>query len=71
MDDRLEIKGTAMVNLDETGYMISTSLGYSPWINWKFEMGLLHFIGDKNDEENAFSLMEDFSHLRVGMFYNF
>jgi len=34
-------------------------------------MGLLHFIGDKNDEENAFSLMEDFSHLRVGMFYNF
>ena len=71
MDDRLEIKGTAMVNLDETGYMISTSLGYSPWINWKFEMGLLHFIGDKNDVENAFTLMEDFSHLRVGMFYNF
>jgi len=71
MDDRLEIKGTAMVNLDETGYMISTSLGYSPWINWKFEMGLLHFIGDKNDEENAFSLMEDFSHLKTAVFYNF
>jgi hypothetical protein len=71
MDDRLEIKGTAMVNLDETGYMINTSLGYSPWINWKFEMGLLHFIGDKNDEENAFSLMEDFSHLKTAVFYNF
>ena len=71
MDDRLEIKGTAMVNLEETGYMINTSLGYSPWINWKFEMGLLHFIGDKNDEENAFSLMEDFSHLKTAVFYNF
>ena len=29
------------------------------------------FIGDKNDVQNAFTLMEDFSHLRVGMFYNF
>jgi hypothetical protein len=71
MDDRLELKGNAMINLDKKGTMFSASVGYSPWMNWKFELGLVKFNGDKDDLESAFTKMEDFSHLRVGMFYNF
>ena len=71
MDDRLELKGNAMINLDKTGTMFSASVGYSPWMNWKFELGLVQFKGDKDDLENAFTKMEDFSHTKLGLYYNF
>jgi hypothetical protein len=71
MDDRLEIKGNAMMNLDGKGVMISVSTGYSPWMNWKFELGLIQFKGDKENLGNVFTKMEDFSHIRLGLFYNF
>jgi hypothetical protein len=71
MDDRLELKGNAMINLDKKGTMFSASVGYSPWMNWKFELGLVQFKGDKDDLESAFTKMEDFSHTRLGLYYNF
>ena len=71
MDDRLELKGNAMINLDKKGTMFSASVGYSPWMNWKFELGLVQFKGDKDDVESAFTKMEDFSHTRLGLYYNF
>lgn len=71
MDDRLELKGNTMVNLDKKGSMFSASVGYSPWLNWKVEAALIQFNGDKEDPENTFTQMEDFSHLRLGLFYNF
>ena len=71
MDDRLELKGSAMLNLDKKGTMINASIGYSPWINWKFELAFIQFLGDNNDPENAFTKMENFSHTRLGLFYNF
>jgi len=71
MDDRLELKGSTMINLDKTGYMVSVSAGYSPWLNWKIEAALVQFMGDKDDPENSFTKMEDFSHTRLGLYYNF
>jgi len=40
-------------------------------MNWKFELGLVQFKGDKDDLESAFTKMEDFSHTRLGLYYNF
>ncbi|MBT4270972.1 MAG: hypothetical protein HOG73_08685 [Candidatus Marinimicrobia bacterium] len=71
MDDRLELKGNAMINLDKKGVMLSASVGYSPWMNWKFELGLVQFKGDKDDLESSFTKMENFSHTKLGLFYNF
>ncbi len=71
MDDRLELKGSSMINLNDKGYMFSASVGYSPWMNWKFEASLVQFKGDKNNPEDAFTKMEEFSHTRLGLYYNF
>ena len=60
-----------MMNLDEKGRMLGASFAYSPRINWKIEAGFTIFTGDKNDLENKFTLMEDFSNTRVGIIYNF
>ena len=71
MDDRMELKGSTVVNMDESGYMFTASIGYSPWINWKIETAIVQFKGEKDEPENAFTKMEDFSHLRLGLYYNF
>jgi hypothetical protein len=71
MDDRMELKGSTIVNMDESGYMFTASIGYSPWINWKIETAIVQFKGEKGEPENAFTKMEDFSHLRLGLYYNF
>ena len=71
MDDRLELKGNIMVNLDEKGSMISTSFGYSPLINWKLQTSITKFIGDENNPENTFTKMEDFSNINLSLIYNF
>ena len=71
MDDRLELKGNMMINLDEKGNMFSGSIGYSPWINWKLESTITKFIGDKDDLENTFTIMEDFSNITFNIIYNF
>lgn len=71
MDDRLDLDGNIMMNLDEKGQMIGANIAYSPLINWKIEIGFTIFSGDKNNLENRFTLMEDFSNTRVGIIYNF
>ena len=71
MDDRLELKGNMMLNLDKKGNMLSGSIGYSPLINWKLETTITNFTGDKGDFENTFTIMEDFSNLAFRMIYNF
>ena len=71
MDDRLELKGNMMLNLDKKGNMLSGSIGYSPLINWKLETTITKFTGDKGDFDNTFTIMEDFSNLAFRMIYNF
>jgi|TARA_B110001454_G_scaffold218633_1_gene247232 hypothetical protein len=71
MDDRLELKSNIMANLDEKGNMFSASIGYSPWINWKLETIITKFNGDKDDLDNTFTIMEDFSNLSFNIIYNF
>ena len=67
----LDLDGNIMMNLDEKGQMIGANIAYSPLINWKIEIGFTIFSGDKNNLENRFTLMEDFSNTRVGIIYNF
>ena len=71
MDDRLELKGNMMLNLDKKGNMFSASIGYSPLINWKLETTITKFSGDKDDLDNTFTIMEDFSNLALRATYNF
>ena len=70
-DSRLDIEAMGMINLDETGYLIGLIADYSPFENWKFKIGLKKFIGDGEDPENRFDQMEDFSHLSLGLEFNF
>ena len=70
MDDQLELTGSSMINLNESGLMLSIALGYSPWLNWKFELGTTQFNGS-DSPENPFTLMQDFNHVRMGILYNF
>ena len=70
MDDQLELIGSSMINLNESGLMLSITLGYSPWLNWKFELGTTQFNGS-DSPENPFTLMQDFNHVRMGILYNF
>lgn len=70
MDDQLDISGSIMTNLSETGLMISAGIGYSPVLNWKIELATTQFKGNKSPI-NPFTLMEDFSHIRWGLLYNF
>ena len=43
MDDHLEISGNILMNLEDKGQMIGTKIGYSPFINWKIEVGVTLF----------------------------
>ena len=70
MDDQLELSGSLMINLNESGSMLSATIGYSPILNWKFELATTQFQGNA-DQLNPFTLMQDFNHVRMGIMYNF
>ncbi len=70
MDDRIDIKINGMVNLEEKGSMTGMTLSYSPWASWKGELGITLFKGDAQNPNNAFTQMEDFSHLSLKIQYN-
>jgi len=70
-DDRIDIEAMSLVNLEETGYMFGMNIGYSPIENWELKIGISKFIGDTDDPENSFTQMEDFSHLSLGLEFNF
>ena len=71
MNGRMEWKGATLLDLDKEGQMINGSVNYSPWENWKFEMVVALFSGDKDDPENKLGKMESFSHLKLGVSFNF
>lgn len=70
-DDRLELTAMSLINLEETGYILGMNVGYSPIENWELKLGISKFIGDEDDPENTFTQMEDFSHLSLGLEFNF
>ena len=69
-DSRLDVEAMSLINLDEAGYLIGINVDYSPFENWKFNLGVNKFIGDE-DPENQFNQMEDFSHVSLGLEFNF
>ena len=71
LDDRLSIEAMSLINLEETGYMIGMNIGYSPIENWELKIGISKFIGDTDDPTNRFTQMEDFSHISLGLEFNF
>ncbi len=71
MDNRLELKGGIFQNLEEPGTMLSLEGNYSPIENWNLHLALVNFIGDGSDDENIFTKLEDFSHIRLGIEYSF
>lgn len=70
-DDRLSVEAMSLINLEETGYMLGMNIGYSPIENWELKLGVSKFIGDADNPENSFTQMEDFSHLSLGLEFNF
>ncbi len=71
LDDRLSVEAMSLINLEETGYMLGMNVGYSPIENWELKLGISKFIGDVDDPTNRFAQMEDFSHLSLGLEFNF
>ena len=51
--------------------MVHPLLFGNSWENWNVEVATTLFSGDKDDPENTFGKMEDFSHTLVGLYYNF
>ncbi len=70
-DNRLELNAMSLIDLKETGYMFGMNADYSPVENWKLKLGVSKFIGDADDPTNRFTQMEDFSHLSLGLEFNF
>ena len=70
MDDQIDIQGSVMLNLENSGSFLSFGLGYSPVLNWKLELATTQFSGN-GKLQDPFTLMEDFSHVRIGLLYNF
>lgn len=71
LDDRLSVEAMSLINLEETGYIIGINVDFSPIENWKLKLGINKFIGDADDPDNRFTQMEDFSHLSLGLEFNF
>ena len=70
LDDQIEIQGSIMLNLESSGSFLSLGLGYSPVLNWKLELAVTQFAGNGKSQD-PFTLMENFSHIRTGLMYNF
>ena len=70
-DSRLDLEAMTLINLEDTGYLLGMNAGYSPIENWEVQFGLNKFIGDEDDPQNRFGQMEDFSHIYLGLEYNF
>jgi hypothetical protein len=70
LDDQIDIQASIMLNLENSGSFLSFGMGYSPIINWKLELATTQFAGN-GKLQDPFTLMEDFSHVRIGLLYNF
>lgn len=69
-DNSLELSGMGMINLEETGYMISSGAEYSLWEGLNLIARLGYFIGG-DEEGNRFREMEDFSNITLGIELSF
>ncbi len=67
-DDALELMGNTFIDLKDSQFMLGVSAKYSPMDNWKLNMSVSKFMGDKGTQ---FHEMEDFSHLKVGLEFHF
>ena len=70
LDDHLEVDIFTLINLDDDGSMLGSSLTYSIIENLVFELSVSQYWGNE-DPYNQFTLLEDFSHLRLGLKYSF
>lgn len=70
LDNSLELSGMTMVNLEETGYMISLGAEYSLWEGLNLVARSGYFMGG-DEEGNRFSEMEDFSNVTLGVNVSF
>lgn len=70
LDDQIDIQGSIMLNLESSGSFLNFGLGYSPTLNWKLEFATTQFAGNGKTQD-PFTLMENFSHIRTGLMYNF
>ena len=71
MNNQLEINGNVLYNLKSEGQMLGIRFDYSPRENWKIGFGLTYFYGDKDELDNPFTQLEDYSHSKIGLSYNF
>ncbi|MCH8010467.1 MAG: hypothetical protein IIA61_00710 [Candidatus Marinimicrobia bacterium] len=72
MDETLKMVASSFINLEEEGYMLGFTADYSPVDNWHVELGINKFVGDGDpDSDNVFNLLEDFSHVFIGLKYSF
>ncbi|MEA3500426.1 MAG: hypothetical protein U9R41_05335 [Candidatus Marinimicrobia bacterium] len=74
MDDRLELEGLTLFNLEEidkySGQMTALNSSYYFLQNFEVELSYLWIVGN-DDENNFLTKMEDFSHLSFGLNYHF
>ena len=70
LDNRLDLSGMLMVNLEETGTMANLGAAYSIRDGLSLELALAYFVGG-DEPGNSFKQLEDFSHLNVGLIYSF
>lgn len=70
LDNALELSGMAMVNLEETGYMLSLGAEYTLWEGLNLVARSGYFIGGDEDG-NRFREMEDFSNITLGTTLSF
>ena len=71
-DSRFDVSIFAMIDLTQTGFMLGGSLEYSPIENWEITVGNSKFIGDgKEDTQNIFNALEEFSNTSIAVKYSF
>jgi len=69
-DSSLELRAMVMLNLDETGTMMSLGSTYSIVEGLGLDAGISYFIGG-DEPGNSFKELENFSNLTLGLTYNF
>jgi hypothetical protein len=72
MDGTFDISLVGMIDLTQTGFMLGANIEYSPFENWMVTIGSSKFIGDgKEDTQNIFNALEEFSNTSIAVKYSF
>jgi len=70
-DNSLELRFSALKNLEETGLMTAVESSYSPAERIQLQLGWVYFWAPSDEPENIFSRMRSFAHLRGGISFFF